>query len=100
MIALVCYALKLNYEILEIHELIIYPEQETIFNPVMKLLSSYKIRNSIDKNDYTDDINSLNELLTEINYNMEYDSPELKLSQHNISLNPAQRFIFKTILNR
>lgn len=97
----VCFALSLGYEITELHELIIYQTEQLIFENLMKILSSFKIRNSISKSDYQNDV-QLQEELTHINYEMNYldGNEDLILTLENISLNPSKRHIFKTILNR
>ena len=79
--------------------MIIYPNEQFIFQPIMQVLASYKIRNSINKNNF-ENTTSLQQTLTQINFEMDFLDENLILTQDNVTDNPSKRLIFKSLLNR
>ena len=94
----VSFAISLGYVITELHELLIYPRREFIYKDIVNTLASYKIRNSIDKNEFASQMD-LQEFLTEINFKSGFLDQDLIITEENCEDNPALRYLFKQIIN-
>lgn len=86
-------ALQLNYRV-TFHELWHYSQTDNVLNEFVSLMASYRLRYSTnlseDKKDSYCDL---------VNAKMNFRKPELVLSPSDINFNPAQKQLFKSILN-
>lgn len=91
-------AVQLGYEILEWYEVHHYKKRENIFADFVKILAAQKLQNSdlFDSDSYDENLKICNDLNIKMNFNLD---PDLILTPNVITTNPAQKELFKLMLN-
>ena len=91
-------AVELGYEILEWYEIHHYKKRENIFAEFVKILAAQKLRNTniFETDSYAKKI----EICNDINQKMKFSNdPDLRLEPHSVTVNSAQKELFKMMLN-
>jgi hypothetical protein len=91
-------AVELGYEILEWYEVHHYKKRENIFAEFVKILAAQKLQNTnlFDSDSCDENLKICNYLNMKMNFNLD---PDLILTPNNTIANPAQKELFKLMLN-
>ncbi len=88
------YLAKLNYKIVDLYEIWMYPNSAKPFEKIIKRLTYHKIRHS----KFTSQNESIKKQLQQINKDMQF-SGELQLTEQCLEYNPAKRKLIKGLAN-
>lgn len=94
----IAYAKKLKYEILEWHEIYLYPQEATILKDFVRILGSSKLKAS----GFPKTCNSMaskEKFCKVINEEMMFKGPPLALKVGNVCHSPSRRKFFKDAMN-